>query len=66
MALELSGREGLRMAVRDNGAGFAAGGPRRRGSFGLTSMRERAQALGGNLTVESEPGTGTLVEVNLP
>jgi signal transduction histidine kinase len=66
VALELSESDGLRMAVRDNGAGFAAGGPRRRGSFGLTSMRERAQALGGNLTVESEPGTGTLVEVNLP
>jgi signal transduction histidine kinase len=66
LALELSGRNGLRMAVRDNGAGFAPGSPRRRGSFGLTSMRERAQALGGNLTIESEPGTGTLVEVNLP
>jgi len=64
--LELSERDGLRMAVRDNGAGFAPGGARRRGSFGLTSMRERAQELGGNLTVESEPGIGTLVEVNLP
>jgi signal transduction histidine kinase len=66
VALELSDRDGLRMAVRDNGAGFAPGGTRRRGSFGLTSMQERAVALGGNLTVESEPGTGTLVEVNLP
>jgi signal transduction histidine kinase len=66
LALELTGRDGLRMAVRDNGAGFAPGSPRRRGSFGLASMRERAHALGGNLTVESEPGTGTLVEVNLP
>jgi len=66
VALELSDSGGLRMAVRDNGAGFAAGGPRRLGSFGLTSMRERAQALGGNLTVESEPGIGTFVEVKLP
>ncbi len=66
VALELSDRDGLRMAVRDNGGGFAPGGSRGRGSFGLTSMRERAVALGGNLNVESEPGMGTMVEVNLP
>jgi signal transduction histidine kinase len=66
VALELTGGDGLRMAVRDNGAGFVPGGPRRSGSFGLTSMRERAQAVGGNLTVESAPGAGTLVEVKLP
>ena len=66
VALELSDRDGLRMAVRDNGEGFAPSGSRRRGSFGLTSMRERAVALGGNLSVESEPGIGTQVEVNLP
>jgi signal transduction histidine kinase len=29
-------------------------------------MRERARALGGNLTVESAPGEGTTVEVKLP
>jgi signal transduction histidine kinase len=66
VALELTGGKGLRMAVRDNGAGFVPGGPRRRRSFGLTSMSERARALGGNLTVESAPGEGTTVEVNLP
>jgi len=66
LKLEVSGADGVRMAVRDNGVGFAPGGARRRGSFGLTSMRERAQALGGDLTVESAPGEGTLVEVTLP
>jgi signal transduction histidine kinase len=66
VALELTGGAGLRMAVRDNGAGFVPGGPRRRGSFGLTTMRQRAQALGGDLTVSSDPGEGTLVEVVLP
>jgi signal transduction histidine kinase len=66
LALELSHGDGLRMAVRDNGAGFAPGRARRRGSFGLTSMTERAQALGGDLTVQSRPGTGTFVEVNFP
>jgi signal transduction histidine kinase len=66
VALELTGGNGLRMAVRDNGAGFTPGGPRRRGSFGITTMRERAHALGGDLIVRSDPGEGTLVEVVLP
>lgn len=66
VALRLSVGDGLRMAVQDNGAGFVPGGPRRRGGFGLTTMRERAEALGGDLTVSSNPGEGTLVEVLLP
>lgn len=66
LALEVSAGQGVRMAVRDNGAGFTPGGPRRTGSLGLTSMRERAQALGGDVTVQSSPGEGTLVEVRLP
>jgi signal transduction histidine kinase len=66
VALELSSHDGVRLAVRDNGAGFVPGGPRRGGSFGLTTMKERAQALGGDLRVESRPGEGTMVEVLLP
>ena len=66
VALELTGGDGVRMAVRDNGDGFTPGGPRRRGAFGLSSMRSRAQELGGDLLVQSAPGQGTLVEVKLP
>jgi len=66
VTLELTTGEGIRMAVRDNGSGFRPGGPRRRGSFGLTSMRARARALGGDVSVQSAPGEGTLVEVTLP
>jgi signal transduction histidine kinase len=66
VVLELSGGDNIRMAVRDNGAGFVPGGPRRRGSLGLASMRARAEELGGNLFVQSAPGEGTLVEVKLP
>jgi signal transduction histidine kinase len=66
VALELSGGEGVRMAVRDNGGGFVPGGPRPSGGFGLTTMRERARAMGGDLTIRSDPGQGTVVEVNLP
>ena len=64
--LELTGGDTIRMAVRDNGDGFVPGGPRRTGSFGLDSMQARAHAVGGDLTVQSAPGKGTLVEVTLP
>lgn len=66
LSLELSTHGGLRVSVRDNGVGFQPGGARRRGSFGLTTMRERAHALGGDLFVSSRPGEGTLVEVVVP
>jgi signal transduction histidine kinase len=34
--------------------------------LGLTSMHERAQLLGGSLSIASKPGAGTVVEVGLP
>ena len=38
----------------------------RPGSHGLTIMRERAEAVGGNLKVSSTPGQGTQVEASFP
>ena len=51
-----------RLTVSDDGSGFdpAYGRP---GGFGLTSMRDRADAIGATLTVTSAPGQGTCVEV---
>ena len=59
--------EGLTATVRDDGVGFdpAARAIRSR-HLGLTSMRERTEALGGVLTVESAPGRGTTVRVEVP
>ena len=56
----------LRMSVRDNGRGFdpAAGG--KAGSFGLTGMRERIDACGGMLDIDSAPGRGTALAVTIP
>jgi signal transduction histidine kinase len=36
------------------------------GGFGLPSMREQAERLGGELTIESEPGIGTTIAVSIP
>lgn len=58
------GPDGLRLVVRDDGAGFdAAVSPPGRG---LTGMRERIEAVGGSMLVESSPGAGCVVEVRVP
>jgi signal transduction histidine kinase len=58
----------LTLSITDDGRGFAARGPKgpRAGGFGLTSMRERAAALGAELTIVSAPGEGTTVQVRWP
>ncbi len=53
------------LAVVDDGDGFDPEGAAE-GRFGLVSMRERAERLGGRLTVRSAPGAGTTIEVVLP
>jgi signal transduction histidine kinase len=65
VTVALSSDNGTRLRVRDDGVGFDpsdGGGP----GFGLTSMSERARALGGELHVSSAPGEGTAIEVVLP
>ena len=53
------------LRIADRGRGFAVGA-HPNGGLGLVSMRERLQALGGTLTIESAPGRGTTVEARLP
>lgn len=64
----LAWRDGLCvLSVSDDGAGFSASDVRRPGAhFGLRTMRERAQSLGGDLRVESVPGRGTTVTATIP
>ncbi|MHB8333253.1 MAG: sensor histidine kinase, partial [Candidatus Dormibacteria bacterium] len=56
----------LRVAVADDGRGFDPAGPLRAGSFGITSMRERATTSGGSFEVLSSLGQGTQVVVRVP
>lgn len=53
------------LTVSDDGQGFAAGQPSPTGHFGLLDMRERAQSMGSHLQVESLPGGGTQIAVEV-
>jgi PAS domain S-box-containing protein len=54
------------LSVRDNGVGFSPTTSRKPNSLGLAGLRERAQLLKGTISIQSEPGQGTLVEARIP
>jgi signal transduction histidine kinase len=55
------------LQVRDEGAGFDPAAASKRGtSSGLSGMKERAELLGGEFILESTPGEGTCLTVELP
>ena len=62
------GETRLRVTIQDDGAGFTPGelGRSELPRFGLSTMRERAGTLGGEFLLESSPGAGTRVTVELP
>jgi signal transduction histidine kinase len=60
------GADALRLATIDDGMGFDPGAARGTPTLGMTSMLERAEAIGGWLVIESEPGAGTRVKAELP
>ncbi|MFE1955579.1 GAF domain-containing sensor histidine kinase [Streptomyces sp. NPDC059524] len=58
---------GAVLRVTDDGTGFEPHAIRRAGRhLGLVSMRDRASGVGGRLTVESAPGKGTTIEMEVP
>lgn len=61
--------DGVRLLVADDGRGFAekpSPGDGSRRSYGMGSIRERAELIGAQLTLESHPGKGTTLEVLVP
>src|SRR5688500_2525562 len=60
--------DGIRVLVEDDGSGFTvdeskSNDPKFRG---LSTMRQRAEMLGGQITIDSTPGRGTRIVTNLP
>lgn len=64
--VELMNGDGTILRVRDDGDGFEVRDAEGGGGFGLVSMRERIHAVGGEISVISKPGAGTLIEVRVP
>jgi signal transduction histidine kinase len=61
--------DSVKLIVEDDGVGFdvaTIADARARERLGLYGMRERASLLGGTLTIESLPGTGTAIFVDIP
>lgn len=61
-----TGHEYLTVQIEDEGEGFDLDSTRRKRTGGLSSMEERATALGGHLNIESEPKQGTIITAFLP
>jgi len=68
VTLMTDGSGQLKIVIADDGQGFAPRSERngRARALGLTSMRERVEALGGTLQVNSQPGSGTQVTAAIP
>jgi NarL family two-component system sensor histidine kinase LiaS len=53
------------LTLQDDGSGFRADQVKT-GSYGLSTMKERAQKLGGDAAILSKPGSGTRIRVTIP
>jgi len=63
ITIDLRGRtDGITFTVADNGRGFVPG----RSTGGLANMRDRVESLQGSVTVESNPGHGTVISALVP
>jgi signal transduction histidine kinase len=66
-ALALSERDGkLTLRIADAGSGFDAAGSRAEDGLGLMAMRQRAEAVGGRVTLTARAGEGTGVTAVFP
>lgn len=67
LTVELSFQDdAVRLAVADDGRGFAAAQTAAANHFGLVGIRERANEIGAKLEMNSAAGCGTLISVTVP
>jgi PAS domain S-box-containing protein len=56
----------IRLEVKDDGRGLPEIGVKTKRTLGLLGMKERAHVIGGHLDIDSRPGGGTMVSVEVP
>ena len=65
--VELRGTEGeIQLTVSDLGIGFDPQDAIHRRGLGLISMRERMQLVRGEISIKSQPGSGTTIHARVP
>jgi len=55
----------VKLTVHDNGIGFNPEKNNKSAHFGLTGIKERAQLIGGELVIQSQPGNGTTIQLTV-
>lgn len=58
--------DSLLLTIQDDGCGIAPALNNKSGGYGIHGMRERARHFGGQLSVDSRPGSGTTVKLSMP
>jgi PAS domain S-box-containing protein len=66
VSVRLSVGRNVRLAIRDDGAGFDPGAVQGAPGLGLVSMKERARTAGGELSLRTRPGHGVSIELIVP
>ena len=67
VSIELAAANGaVNLNVTDNGSGFEAGGTSGAERHGLRNIKDRARGIGARLSIDSKPGAGTSIAVELP
>jgi two-component system, NarL family, sensor kinase len=67
VTISLAGKDDtISLTIRDNGKGFDPAHKKSQVGLGLDSMQERAYLIGGDFSVNSQPGQGTVIEVLAP
>ncbi len=61
-----TGANCLMMKITDNGCGMTKAQIHKSGKYGILGMHERARHFGGEITIASNPGKGTILVLNMP
>jgi signal transduction histidine kinase len=59
-------KRSARLSVRDDGVGFSVAALKKAAHFGCAMMEEQATVIGARLSIESTPGVGTIVRLDVP
>jgi PAS domain S-box-containing protein len=57
--------DSCRLTIQDDGVGFDSESIGRYGGYGLENMRDRLEQINGALTIDSQPGIGTTLEIEV-